>query len=63
MEKMDAEIRIQRLLEALKAAQYYVSRLERYRDGLTVRDLAEAEGHYRSEALSLIEAYEREARS
>lgn len=54
------DIQIQQLYEALKAAEYYIDRLERVRMRRKVRDLGEAASHYEHTALPLIKAYERE---
>ena len=54
------DIEIRNLYEALKAAEYYIDRLERVQMRKRVRDMTEAMEHYRREALPLIAAYERE---
>jgi hypothetical protein len=46
MDNVEAELRIQHLTAALEAAEYYISRLERFRDGKPVYDLGEAESSY-----------------
>ena len=53
------DIQINRLLEALKAAAYYIERLEMVQQRRKVRDMTEAMEHYRREALPLIAAYEK----
>ena len=55
----EKDIQIQRLLEALKSAAYYIDRLEAAQMRRKVRDMAEAMEYYRREALPLLEAYER----
>jgi hypothetical protein len=58
---MSADIQIQRLYEALKAAAYYIDRLEAAQQRRKVRDMTEAMEHYHREAVPLIAAYEKEA--
>ena len=53
------DIQIQRLYEALKAAEYYIERLELVQQRRRVRDMTEAMEHYRREALPLIAIYDR----
>lgn len=57
----ERDIQIQGLYEALKAAAYYVDRLEKAYLGQKIRDMAEASSHYQHTALPLIEAYEKAA--
>ena len=57
---MEKDIQIQNLYEALKAAAYYVERLELVQRRKRVRDMTEAMEHYRRTALPLIEAYEKQ---
>ena len=55
------DIQIQRLYEALKAAAYYIERMELVQQRRKVRDMTEAMEYYRRTALPLIAAYEKEA--
>ena len=54
------ELQIQKLYESLKAAAYYIERLEMFQSGKRVRDFAEAKEHYYRVAVPLIVAYESE---
>ncbi len=58
MTSITKDIQIQRLCEALKAAAYYIDRLETAQRRRIVRDMTEAMECYRSEALPLIAAHE-----
>lgn len=53
-----AEIELQGLYEALKAAAYYIERLELVQQRRKVRDMTEAMEHYHRVALPVIAAYE-----
>ncbi len=57
---MDKEIQIQNLYEALKAAEYYIDRLERVQMRKKVRDMCEAMEHYNRTAKPLIAAMDAE---
>ena len=57
----ERDIEIQNLYEALKAADYYIDRLQKVQLGQKVRDLPEAGEHYCHTALPLLEAYEKTA--
>jgi hypothetical protein len=54
------DIQIDRLLEAIRAAAYYIERLERVMERKRVRDMCEAMEHYRRVAIPLIAAYDKE---
>jgi len=56
----EQDIQIQRLYEALKAAAYYIERLELVQQRRKVRDMTEAMEQYHREAVPLIAAYDRE---
>jgi hypothetical protein len=53
------DIEIQNLHEALKAAAYYIERLEMVQHRTRVRDLTEAMEHYHRVGPPLLAAYER----
>lgn len=60
--QMDSkDIQIQTLYEALKAADYYINRLERVQRRLVVRDMTEAMSYWLRVGPPLIAAYESEA--
>ena len=54
------DIQIARLLEALRAAAYYIERLESVAQRKRVRDMCEAMEHYNRVGPALIDAYDRE---
>ncbi len=53
------EIQIQRLYEALKAAAYYIERLELAQRGRKVHGMTEAMTYYHHITPALLDAYER----
>lgn len=58
---MIEQLQIQGLLEALKAADYYIERLELVQRGKRVRDMTEAMEHYHRVGPPLINAFENTA--
>ena len=54
------EIEIRNLYDALKAAEYYIERLERVQQRKRVRDMCEAMEHYRRTAIPVILAFDKE---
>lgn len=54
----ERDIQIQNLYEALKAANYYIDRLQKAQLGQRVCDMVEAGDYYCRFALPLIDAYE-----
>lgn len=55
----EQDIQIERLHEALKAAAYYIERLELVHQRRTVRDMTEAMEYYRRLGPPLLASYER----
>jgi pyruvate/2-oxoacid:ferredoxin oxidoreductase beta subunit len=55
----EQDTQIQTLYEALKAAAYYIERLEMVQQRRKVRDMTEAMEHYHHTGPALIAAYER----
>ena len=55
----EQDIQIQTFYEALKAAAYYIERLELVQQSRKVRDMTEAMEHYHRIGPALIAAYER----
>ena len=55
----EQDIQIERLLEALKAADYYITRLELVQQRRRVSDMTEAMEYYHRVGPPLIAAYER----
>jgi hypothetical protein len=53
-----ADIEIQNLYEGLKAAAYYIERLELAQQRRKVRDMTEAMEHYHRVAIPLLAAYD-----
>lgn len=59
--QMDSkDIQIRNLYEALKAAEYYIERLEAFAGGKRVRDMTEAMEHYHRIAPAVIDAFDKE---
>lgn len=59
----DRDIQIQRLYEALKAAAYYIDRLEKVQRRRVVRDMTEAMEGWNNEGPALIAAHEQNGQS
>lgn len=54
------DLEIRNLYEALKAAEYYIDRLERVQMRKRVTDMCEAMEHYHHAAAPIIKAYDKE---
>lgn len=54
------DIEIRNLYDALKAAEYYIDRLERAQMRKRVRDMTEAMEHYQRTAIPVILAFDKE---
>lgn len=56
----ECAIEVRNLYEALKAAEYYIERLERVQMRKRVTDMCEAMEHYQRAAIPLVKAYDKE---
>lgn len=56
----ECQIEVRNLYEALKAAEYYIDRLERVQMRRRVRDMDEAMEHYHRTAVPVILAFDKE---